>query len=135
MPELDGGAVTNGIGPKEREDLFHRAMVSVYERARDEAGYNATRFLQMVAERGGLETARQLLNAAAVSDGFTALWEKGRLDLSVEFQMLQPQFEDLFTEDERETALQRLRDYRFDIDKHLEGAGARGMSEGSRSRR
>lgn len=112
-----------GISPKEREDLFHRAMVSVYERARDEAGYNATRFLQMVAERGGLETARQLLHAPAVSDGFTALWEKGRLDLSVEFRMLQPQFEDLFTEDEREIARQRLSTYRFDVEKHLAEPG------------
>lgn len=115
--------MTSGIGPKEQEDLFHRAMVRVYERARDEAGYNATRFLQMVAERGGLETARQLLHAPAVSDGFTALWEKGRLDLSVEFQVLQVEFENLFTEDERESARQRLHAYRFDVDTHLEGAG------------
>ena len=104
----------------EREDLFHRAMVGVYERARDEAGYNATRFIQMVAERGGLETARQLLHVSTVSDGFTALWEKGRLDLAMEFQVLQPQFDELFTETERAIARERLLAYRFDVQKHLE---------------
>lgn len=115
--------MTEGADPKAREDLFHRAMVGVYERARDEAGYNATRFIQMVAERGGLETARQLLHGRDVSDGFAALWEKGRLDLSMEFQVLQPQFEALFSEEEREMARQRLRAYGFDVDSRLEGIG------------
>ena len=105
------------------EKAFDRAMLGVYERARDEAGYIATRFIQMVAERGGLDAARQLLRASGVSDGFTALWEKGRLDLSVEFQVLQPQFSGLFTQEERELALRRLRDYRFDVETRLEEIG------------
>ena len=68
----------------ELERLFHREMVQIYERARRETGYNATRFLQMVSSQGGLVTARSLLRAPAASDGFTALWERTRLDLSVE---------------------------------------------------
>src|ERR687892_419059 len=68
----------------EQERAFHTAMVDVYQRAKKEAGYNATRFLQMLSELGGLETARHLLHSDAVSDGFTALWQKGRLDITVE---------------------------------------------------
>ena len=45
----------------EVERRFHRAMVGIYETAKRELGYNATRFLQMVSEQGGLVTARQLL--------------------------------------------------------------------------
>lgn len=45
----------------ERERAFHQAMVRIYQRAKDEVGYNATRFLQMVAEHGGVEAARHLL--------------------------------------------------------------------------
>ena len=114
--------MADGQHQGELEDLFHRAIVGMYEWARDGAGYNAKRFIQMVAERGGLETARQLLHASTVSEGFTALWEKGRLDLAMEFQVLQTQFEGLFTEEEREIARERLRAYRFDVDRHLQGA-------------
>src|SRR5207253_4103573 len=50
--------------------------------------FNASRFLQMVGERGGLSTARYLLHAPGLSDGFTALWECDRLDLTVEAYVL-----------------------------------------------
>lgn len=46
-------------------------MARIYETAKREIGYTATRFMQMVAEHGGLEAARQLLRASNVSDGFT----------------------------------------------------------------
>lgn len=67
--------------PTTLEVAFHEAMEDIYRRAREEAGYNATVFRGMVAEHGGLETARRLINAKKVSDGYTALWERGRLDL------------------------------------------------------
>lgn len=89
-------------------------MVAVYKRAKQEAGYNATRFLQMLSEQGGVETAHQLLLASGVSDGFTALWQAGRLDLSVEHHVLLDEFNELFTEEERDIARHRLADYGFD---------------------
>jgi uncharacterized HhH-GPD family protein len=88
-------------------------MVEVYERARSEAGYVATRFIQMVAERGGIQAAKQLLNSAEVSDGFVALWERGRLDLAVESVILRPEFHELFTDDERAIARRRLDSYGY----------------------
>jgi len=72
-------------------------MVEIYDRAEREVGYNATRFVEMVAERGGVGAAKALLAAAEVSDGFANLWEAGRLDLTVEALVLEPEFEDLFT--------------------------------------
>ena len=63
--------VKTSMTPEERE--FHRAMVEIYERAKREAGYTATRFVQMVAERGGVQTAKSLLATGDVSEGFTAL--------------------------------------------------------------
>jgi hypothetical protein len=38
----------------------------------------------MLLEHGGVETARRLLRKDGISDGFTTLWERKRLDLSVE---------------------------------------------------
>jgi hypothetical protein len=97
--------------PLERE--FHAAMVDLYKRAKKEAGYTATYFLKMVSERGGLASARQLLSATSVSDGFTALWERNRLDLSVEAVVLQSRFASLFTDDEHEQARARLEEYGY----------------------
>lgn len=68
---------------------FDAAMRSVYDRARSEANYHASYFLSMLAEHGSLATARRLLRSPAVSDGFAALWERGRLDLTVEALVVQ----------------------------------------------
>jgi hypothetical protein len=66
------------------EAQFDQAMFTVYRRAKDDANYNATIFLQMLTDGGGLRTAKTLINASKPSDGYTALWERGRLDLTVE---------------------------------------------------
>ena len=61
---------------------FDEEMFFIYQRAHSEVHYNASRFLQMLHEHRGLETARILLHSTNVSEGYTALWERGRLDLS-----------------------------------------------------
>jgi hypothetical protein len=98
------------------EDLLHRfdkAMQDVYVRAKKEAGYNATYYLNMLHQHGGLNTARRLLTDGSVSDGFTALWERKRLDLTVENTVLQPEFQVLFNDDELDNARRRLAAYGF----------------------
>ena len=105
-------------------EAFHGAMVDLYKRAKAEAGYNATVFLSMVSDIGGLETARYLLGTSEPSDGYVALWERGRLDLTVEATVLNPRWRELFTEHELATARDRLRAYEFDVDAFLgDGAG------------
>jgi hypothetical protein len=86
-------------------------MISIYETAKRELGYNATRFLQMISEQGGLPTARQLLWSDAPSEGFTTLWERGRLDLTVEAHVLLDEFESLFSDQDRAQARSRLEAY------------------------
>jgi hypothetical protein len=95
----------------EVERRFHRAMISIYETAKRELDYNATRFLQMVSQQGGLVTARQLLWSDAPSDGFTTLWEYHRLDLTVEDHVLRAEFASLFCDADREQARTRLEAY------------------------
>lgn len=70
----------------------------------------------MVGDRGGVDAAKQLLHGPP-SDGFTTLWEKGRLDLSVEYHVLDPEFSELFTEEERRIARDRLEQFGFDIER------------------
>jgi hypothetical protein len=82
------------------EMRFHKAMIGIYETAKDKCSYNAMRFLQMLSEKGGPATAHTLLATSTPSEGFTALWECGRLDLTVEAHVLKPEFSVLFTEEE-----------------------------------
>ncbi len=98
---------------KELEKEFDMAMWDIYKRAKIEAAYNATRFLQMLHENRGLETARILLHAPNVSDGYTALWERGRLDLTVEALILHEKWHPLFSDQEREIAQRRLKEYNY----------------------
>ena len=69
----------------------------------------------MVSDQGGYEAARTLLHASTVSDGYTALWERGHLELTVEALILKPEWHDLFSEAERNIARQRLIDYEYDM--------------------
>lgn len=99
--------------PSALEKAFHRDMLQIYQRAKEECGYNATRFLQMVANDGGLKTAQKLLATATPSDGFVELWENRRLDLSMENLVLNPKYRSLFSQQEIETAKERLNAYGF----------------------
>ena len=92
---------------------FDYAMYHVYEAAGKETGYWATRFLQMVRRRGGVEAARKLIADDGVSAGFMALRRAGRLDLTVEREVLRPKFAELFTDEERNIARTRLAQYGF----------------------
>ncbi len=96
------------------ECRFDAAMMDIYCRAKTEARHTLTRFFQMLSEHRGLETARILLHAPAVSEGYTALWERGRLDLTVEALIHdQPEYQPLFTDEEREVARRRLEEYKY----------------------
>jgi hypothetical protein len=90
---------------------FNQAMHEIYRVAKVEAGYTATVFLHMLQDRGPLETARFLIHTPKPSDGFTALWERGRLDLTVEAHVLQGRFHSLFSDDERRVCRERLAQY------------------------
>lgn len=85
-------------------------MLEIYKRAKKECNYHATRFLQMVTERGGLEAAKILIRAKDVSEGFVELWKCERLDLTVEAEILNPKWQPLFTDDDRKVAKKRLKD-------------------------
>jgi len=60
---------------------------------------------------GGVAVAKQLLAAQRPSDGFTRLWEMGRLDISVEARVLQPRLAPSFSAAERMKARRWLREY------------------------
>jgi hypothetical protein len=87
---------------------FDAAMLEVYAAAMREVNYPARRFLAMVRGRGGLEAARQLLAKPGFSEGFRRLAEVGKLNITMEYLVLTPEFAQLFSESERRIAGDRL---------------------------
>ena len=90
------------------EQAFSNEMKNIYITAKKDLGYNATRFLQLLSQKGGVEAARQLIAKDGGTYGFEVLWEAGRLDLSVEALVLDPKYLPLFSESECEICRERL---------------------------
>ena len=84
-----------------------------YRAMKKQINYNATIYIRMISTLGGLGAARQLLHSSSVSSGFTTLWEKSRLDLTVEAFVLREPWSALFTEEELQTARERLAEYGY----------------------
>jgi hypothetical protein len=107
-------AVAKEFFLKDLAKQFDEAMFSVYRRAKDEAGYSATIFLAMLNERGGLPTAKYLINSPRESYGYAALYERGRLDLTVEALVIEDRrWHELFEEEELARARKRLLAYGY----------------------
>lgn len=82
-------------------------------------GYQASRWAGMINQHGGVGSSKRLLEGNKPSDGFTTLWERKQLGLSVEAWILRPWYEPLFTESERAEARRRLAEYEFNIQRFL----------------
>jgi hypothetical protein len=94
--------------PESVETLFHEQMINIYRNALTQAHYKATKFLEMVTMQGGLAAAKALLHTAHLPDGFAELWQRGRLDLTMEYMLVQSPWNTLFTDEELRVAHERL---------------------------
>ncbi|MDP2730629.1 MAG: hypothetical protein Q8O55_09095 [Dehalococcoidales bacterium] len=92
---------------------FNNDMNEIYRRAKKECRYNATYFLRMLSNNGGIDTAKILLSSGDPQYGFEKLWECGRLDLTVEALVIKPKYVSLFTEQEIKAAVKRLKEYGY----------------------
>jgi hypothetical protein len=102
------------VANKKLAEEFDEAMHGIYRRAHSEAGYKASIFLNMLFEHGGVETARRLIHSPKVSDGYTALWERGRLDLTVEAMICDNEkWQPLFSSEEIAICRKRLKQYEY----------------------
>jgi len=63
-------------------------MENQYNIVKEKKYWNPSRFYQMLKEHGGYETALKLLSTKGVSEGFIKLIEYNRIDLSVEWLVL-----------------------------------------------
>jgi len=111
--------VGGGYEMNQRERKFHEDMRGIYLTAKKELKYNASRFWQLVSEKGALCAAKILIAKDGGTYGFEILWEHGRLDLSIEAHVLKSEYRDLFTDEERQICRDRLISFGFDIESIL----------------
>jgi hypothetical protein len=91
----------------ETEKKFNSDMENVFLSV-TKLGYIPTYFWKMVQAKGGYQAAKQLIHTKNPSTGLTRLWELGHLELSVEAHVIMPEYNSLFTEEERSICLERL---------------------------
>ena len=76
-------------------------------------GYKPKAFMSMIFESDTVTAVKKLLNNKNISEGFIKLWEKGRLDLSMENIVYSENWGDLFTKEEINISEKRLKEYKF----------------------
>lgn len=81
------------------EQAFTEALTQAMDKA-DSLGVAQKRLRADVERFGGVSCARELLKKQRRSDGFEALADRGRLDLSLEALVTAGKFGSLFTDDE-----------------------------------
>jgi len=96
------------------EQEFDQRMHQVHRDGKREAKFSAPLFAELLKQHGGLETARRFIHSPDYAAGFTALWERKRLDLTVEAVIVaEPKWHPLFTPEEIEICRKRLREYGY----------------------
>ena len=92
------------------EEKFISAWASAREKA---AGLGVK--MRPVAAEEAMKSAHRCLSGRRLSDGFNALKEKGRLELSLEAIAIDKRYTQLFSDEEANEALTRLLEagYRF----------------------
>jgi len=67
-------------------------------------GYKPQAFMTMVINDGTVNAVKKLINSIKTPDGFTKLWELNRLDLSMENIILENEWYNLFSDEDRNKA-------------------------------
>ena len=90
------------------EEEFEQAVQELNARSIRELGRRDVRFEQMLARHGGLETARRLLDDPKIHKGLVRLSMIGRVDLSVEWLVVERPWPGLFSDERIATAERRV---------------------------
>ena len=105
FPHADGPTVRFSTHSEDRmptEAEFHQEMLSLHRRTGIATGYWPGYFLRSVRQGGGLAVAKP------TSKGFEKLEEVKRMDLSIEYLVIEGHYAHLFTPEELDIARQRL---------------------------
>ena len=88
---------------------MEQKFIAAWAKMREEAAKLGVR-MRPIADADAMKAAHRTLSGNRESDGFGALEQLNRLDLSLEALATDKQFTALFTDEEANTALMRLLD-------------------------
>ena len=91
---------------------MEQKVIAAWAQAREEAGKLGIR-MRPVSDADAMKAAHRALSGNRESDGFAALENAKRLDLSLEALAIDKRFTSLFTDEEANNALMRLLDAGF----------------------
>lgn len=81
-------------------DSFAAALFRALDEAESNLGIRQARLRQTAEKYGGIDAAKYYINHGRISDGFDALRQKKRLDLSMEALVTAPAYHGLFSDEE-----------------------------------
>ena len=102
---------------EEKEEEFKKRVFDSIIIMDKKHGYTPSELINMIDKHGTIEAVRRLINSPKPPYGFTKLWELKALDLSLEAIILEEEWKDLFSDEERAKAKKRLTDYGYKINK------------------
>lgn len=90
---------------------FDKEMKALYKRQKRETGYYSEMNSYVLNDIGGYEAVKRLIHFKEDSEALKLFASKNRLDLAVESLVLKKDYENLFTENEKEICKKRLEEY------------------------
>lgn len=112
-PPAIGSEVAPEPERRRAESLLEARLVNALDVCKGELKHNPRPFVSLLVEHGPVEAVRHAV-ARPASDAFVFLWERDRLDLSVEAVMLDDDVAGLFTDEERSAARKRLVEFGYE---------------------
>lgn len=93
--------------------LFHQEIIDLYKQIIKSVKYKPTRLMDFINRYGGYEAAVKYISTESNVQDFAVLWEKERLDLSVEALITKEQYRPLFSEEILSFCDRKLKEYSY----------------------
>ncbi|OON92967.1 MAG: hypothetical protein ATN31_07415 [Candidatus Epulonipiscioides saccharophilum] len=95
------------------KEIFSKEMLSLYKKINSQVKYRAQNMLKYINEYGGYQAALKYIYAPSYTNDFSALWEAGRLDLSIEVLLLNPKYDSIVPDSAKDFCKKRLDEYNY----------------------
>ena len=93
--------------------LFHQEIIDLYKMMIKSVKYKPTRLMDFINKYGGYEAAVKYISTESNVQDFAILWEKERLDLSVEALITKEKYRELFSEEILSFCDHKLKEYSY----------------------